>query len=50
MRVVLFVGLFILVIRVALHKDAFESFVFAVALAVGLTASPVRMNPLEAAV
>ena len=29
--------LFILVVRVALHKDAFESFVFAVALAVGLT-------------
>lgn len=37
MRVVLFLVLFILVVRVALHKDAFESFVFAVALAVGLT-------------
>jgi len=37
MRVVLFLVLFILIIRVALHKDAFESFVFAVALAVGLT-------------
>jgi Mg2+-importing ATPase len=29
--------LFILVVRVALHRDAFESFIFAVALAVGLT-------------
>jgi Mg2+-importing ATPase len=37
MRAVLFLILFILVVRVALHKDAFESFVFAVALAVGLT-------------
>jgi Mg2+-importing ATPase len=37
MRVVLFLILFILVVRVALHRDAFESFVFAVALAVGLT-------------
>ncbi|HTR48792.1 MAG TPA: magnesium-translocating P-type ATPase [Verrucomicrobiae bacterium] len=37
MRSVFFLVLFILAIRVALHKDAFESFVFAVALAVGLT-------------
>lgn len=37
LRVVLFLILFILVVRVALHRDAFESFVFAVALAVGLT-------------
>jgi P-type Mg2+ transporter len=37
MRAVLFLVLFILLVRVALHKDAFESFVFAVALAVGLT-------------
>ena len=37
MRAVLFLVLFILVVRVALHRDAFESFVFAVALAVGLT-------------
>ena len=37
MRTVFFLVLFILVVRVALHKDAFESFVFAVALAVGLT-------------
>lgn len=37
MRVVLFLILFILIVRVALHRDAFESFVFAVALAVGLT-------------
>lgn len=36
-RTVFFLVLFILVVRVALHKDAFESFVFAVALAVGLT-------------
>ena len=36
-RTVLFLVLFILVVGVALHKDAFESFVFAVALAVGLT-------------
>src|SRR6516165_8083612 len=37
MRTVFFLVLFILAVRVALHKDAFESFVFAVALAVGLT-------------
>jgi P-type Mg2+ transporter len=37
MRAVFFLVLFILAIRVALHKDAFESFSFAVALAVGLT-------------
>jgi P-type Mg2+ transporter len=37
MRAVLFLVLFIFVVRVALHKDAFESLVFAVALAVGLT-------------
>lgn len=37
MRTVFFLVPFILVVRVALHKDAFESFVFAVALAVGLT-------------
>ena len=37
MRAVFFLVLFILIVRVALHKDAFESFVFAVALAVGLT-------------
>ncbi|MBZ5500714.1 MAG: magnesium-translocating P-type ATPase [Acidobacteriia bacterium] len=37
MRAVFFLVLFILAGRVALHKDAFESFVFAVALAVGLT-------------
>jgi Mg2+-importing ATPase len=37
MRAILFLVLFILVVRVAMHKDAFESFVFAVALAVGLT-------------
>jgi Mg2+-importing ATPase len=37
MRVVLFLILFILIVRVALHRDAFESFIFAVALAVGLT-------------
>jgi P-type Mg2+ transporter len=37
MRTVFFLVLFILVVRIALHKDAFESFVFAVALAVGLT-------------
>ncbi len=36
-RTVFFLVLFILVVRIALHKDAFESFVFAVALAVGLT-------------
>jgi len=37
MRVVLFLILFILIVRVAMHRDAFESFIFAVALAVGLT-------------
>ncbi|HXP80127.1 MAG TPA: magnesium-translocating P-type ATPase [Verrucomicrobiae bacterium] len=37
MRVVFLLVLFIIVVRLALHKDAFESFVFAVALAVGLT-------------
>ena len=37
MRAVFFLVLFIVVVRVAMHKDAFESFVFAVALAVGLT-------------
>ena len=37
LRAVFFLVLFILVVRVALHKDAFESFVFAVALVVGLT-------------
>lgn len=37
LRAVFFLVLFIVVVRVALHKDAFESFVFAVALAVGLT-------------
>ena len=37
MRAVIFLILFILVVRIAMHKDAFESFVFAVALAVGLT-------------
>src|SRR6185437_1389700 len=36
-RTVLFLVLFILVVRIAMHKDAFESFLFAVALAVGLT-------------
>src|SRR6185437_6275988 len=36
-RTVLFLVLFILVVRLALHKEAFESFLFAVALAVGLT-------------
>ncbi len=36
-RTVFFLLLFILVVRVALHKNPFESFVFAVALAVGLT-------------
>jgi P-type Mg2+ transporter len=36
-RTVLFLVLFIVVVRISLHKDAFESFVFAVALAVGLT-------------
>jgi P-type Mg2+ transporter len=37
MRAVFFLVLFILIVRVAMHRDAFESFVFAVALAVGLT-------------
>lgn len=37
LRAVVFLILFIVGIRVALHKDAFESFIFAVALAVGLT-------------
>jgi P-type Mg2+ transporter len=37
MRAVFFLVLFIVAVRVALHKDPFESFVFAVALAVGLT-------------
>jgi P-type Mg2+ transporter len=37
MRAVFFLVFFILATRIALHKDAFESFVFAVALAVGLT-------------
>jgi Mg2+-importing ATPase len=36
-RTVFFLVLFILVVRIAMHKDAFESFVLAVALAVGLT-------------
>jgi Mg2+-importing ATPase len=36
-RTVFFLVLLILAMRIALHKDAFESFVFAVALAVGLT-------------
>jgi len=36
-RTVFFLVLFILVVRLAMHKDAFESFLFAVALAVGLT-------------
>lgn len=36
-RTVFFLVLFILVVRISMHKDAFESFVFAVALAVGLT-------------
>src|SRR5579864_2268720 len=37
MRVVFVLVLFIIVVRLALHKDALESFIFAVALAVGLT-------------
>ncbi|MBZ5696052.1 MAG: magnesium-translocating P-type ATPase [Acidobacteriia bacterium] len=37
MRAVSVLVLFILVFRIALHKDPFESFLFAVALAVGLT-------------
>lgn len=36
-RTVFFLVLFILAVRIGLHKNAFESFVFAVALAVGLT-------------
>ena len=37
LRTVVFLILFIVGMRVALHRDAFESFIFAVALAVGLT-------------
>ncbi|MGH9678844.1 MAG: HAD-IC family P-type ATPase, partial [Candidatus Acidiferrales bacterium] len=37
LRAVVALVFFILATRIALHKDAFESFVFAVALAVGLT-------------
>ena len=37
MKAVFFLVLFIMIVRVSLHEDAFESFVFAVALAVGLT-------------
>jgi P-type Mg2+ transporter len=37
MRTTFLLVLFIVVVRIALHKDAFESLVFAVALAVGLT-------------
>ncbi len=37
MRAVFFLVFFIVAVRMALHKDAFESFIFAVALAVGLT-------------
>jgi P-type Mg2+ transporter len=37
MRTVFFLVLFILIVRIGMHKDAFESLVFAVALAVGLT-------------
>lgn len=37
MRAVFFMVLFILAVRIGLHKDPFESFVFVVALAVGLT-------------
>lgn len=36
-RTVFFLVLFILVVRITMHKDAFESLLFAVALAVGLT-------------
>ena len=37
LQVIFFLVLFILVVSLALHHDAFESFLFAVALAVGLT-------------
>ncbi len=37
MRTTFLLVLFIVVVRIALHKDAFESLVFAVAIAVGLT-------------
>jgi Mg2+-importing ATPase len=37
MRAVFFLVLFIMVVSIALHRDAFESLLFAVALAVGLT-------------
>jgi Mg2+-importing ATPase len=37
MRTTFLLVLFIVVVRIALHKDAFESLLFAVALAVGLT-------------
>jgi Mg2+-importing ATPase len=37
LRTVLFLVLFVLVVSVALHRPAFESLLFAVALAVGLT-------------
>ena len=37
MRVVFFLVLFIVVVSIALHHDAFQSILFAVALAVGLT-------------
>src|SRR4029077_21009155 len=37
MRAVFFLVLFIVVVRIARHESVFESFVFAVALAVGLT-------------
>jgi Mg2+-importing ATPase len=37
LRTVLFLVLFVLVVNVALHRPAFESLLFAVALAVGLT-------------
>jgi P-type Mg2+ transporter len=37
MRAVFFLVLFIMVVSIALHHDAFESLLFAVALAVGLT-------------
>jgi Mg2+-importing ATPase len=36
-RTTIFLVLLILVLRIAFHKDAFESFLFAIALAVGLT-------------
>jgi len=37
MRAVIFIVLFIVVVSIALHHDAFQSMLFAVALAVGLT-------------